>query len=259
MAALVANGHGNALPEGGREFHEQQLQIIETEYTGLKQQLVEAKLKHVETALEELNEGIYAKLTQGLLDIENETERDLKKAARERDARLETAKAWLDVEREAALNNVKTFAMRVRYFHDSLHAQVINLKRAKKEMDADPPPYEARHFRVQARTPIWDASERNKRSALYTPESARMVAKAAEMELLQPHTVTTPAAVSRSRRETHAVITASNSRLEAKRQRRAVSHSGPCIIYNLLDAEIEADLDLMLGRRKRGRGRPRRR
>jgi hypothetical protein len=42
--------------------------------------LLQAKLKQVEEALEEINEGVYATLTKGLLDIENETQRDFEKA-----------------------------------------------------------------------------------------------------------------------------------------------------------------------------------
>ena len=97
------------------------------------------------------------------------------------------------------------------------------------------------------------------RSSLYTPESARVVAKAAEQTLRQPHTVTTPAAVSRSsRQDARPAVTASSSRLEAKRQRRAVNYSGPCIIYNLSLGKLEEDLERMMGKPKRARGRPRR-
>ena len=96
------------------------------------------------------------------------------------------------------------------------------------------------------------------RSSLYTPEDARVVAKVAERHLLEAHTVTTPAAVSRARRDSQTAIIASNSRLEAKRQRRAVNYTGPCIIYNLSLGKLEDDLERMVGKPKRARGRPRR-
>ena len=44
--------------------------------------MLQAKLKQVEEALEEINEGVYATLTKGLLDIENETQHDFEKAGK---------------------------------------------------------------------------------------------------------------------------------------------------------------------------------
>ncbi|EDQ85199.1 uncharacterized protein MONBRDRAFT_29500 [Monosiga brevicollis MX1] len=231
-----------------KEYHLEKLQEIETEYTRIKQEVLDKKIAAVSAALDRLQENKHEEVHARLLQLEDEIEKRMKDAARKRDKQLDSAKAWLDAERIASINSYKEqFRYAIRNRFDALSCLRYNLKLAKRDMDADPPPFEARVFKVKSRIPIWNG-DANRAFVPFEPgtQPASLQAELHAVKLKELEEEQNSEAIPLAVESKDEVISTTLSNGQpARKARKTISWTGPCIIYQLQEHELEDDLRRM--------------